>query len=203
MPIAGKVGAVYASDGGTSTSFTDEATTKNGTYTTYKITNQAKRFWDDSAAVTVKKNGATITTGFTIDYAGGVINFNPALIVTDTVLVSGKYFNVVQCATFFNWKLDANADMKDVTTFASLGWKEQIALIKSWNGSCEGYWADATYLGLLGKRIILCLYVDSTNLQRYEGYLLLKKNGIDVAVDDVVKENIDFEGTGTLAYHIL
>lgn len=200
MSIAGKLGAVYRSDG-VSAAFTDEATTKNASYTRYSITSVAKRFWDDTAAIVVKKNGATITSGFTIEYAGGVIVFGVALLGADVITVSGKYFNIAQCATFFNWKLDANLDLKEVTTFASNGWKEQLATMKSWSTSAEGYWADGTFAGLLGVSIIISLFVDTTTNKRYEGYIYLKKNSITEPVDDVVKESVDIEGDGPLYYH--
>ena len=90
MPIAGKLGAVYRTDGNASTAFTTEATTSNATYTRYSITNSAKRFWDDAVSVTVKKNGTTITTGFTIEYAGGVVVFTTPNLNTDVITVSGS-----------------------------------------------------------------------------------------------------------------
>lgn len=201
MSIAGKLGAVYRADGNPSVAFTTEAMNGNAAYTRYSIASLAKRFWDDTVAITVKKNGATITTGFTIEYAGGVIVFTTPLIGTDVITVSGKYFTIVQCATIFNWKLDINQDLKDVTTFASNGWKEQIPTIKGWNASAEGYWADGNFAGLLGINIIISLFVDSVSNKRYEGYLYLKKNSITEAVDDVVKESVDIEGDGAIYYH--
>lgn len=201
MSIAGKLGAVYRSDGNPSVTFTDEATTSNAAHTKYSITNASKRFLDKSAAIVVKKNGTIITTGFNIEYAGGVIVFEVALLGTDVITVSGKYFNIVQCATFFNWKLDSNLDLKDVTTFASNGWKEQLATMKSWSASAEGYWADETFAGLLGVNIIISLFIDATTNKRYEGYIYLKKNSITEPVDDVIKESADIEGTGPLYYH--
>lgn len=201
MPIAGKLGAFYCSTNAASASFTDEATTKASPWTRYKITNQAKRFWDDTAALTVKKNGATITTGFTVEWAGGELVFNPPLISTDTVTVSGKYFAMEQQAGIFEWKLDGNADLKDVTTFASLGWKEQVALLKSITISAQGYWANNNFFGRLGTKLAVSLFVDTTSNKRYEGYMFIKKNGIEQPVDDVVKEQIDMEGTGIFYYH--
>jgi hypothetical protein len=47
-----------------------------------------KRNWLNSPAPVIKKNGATISTGFTIDYGGGAVVFNPPLISTDTVTAS-------------------------------------------------------------------------------------------------------------------
>ena len=200
MP-SGKVGAVYRTDGNASVAFTNEATNTNATYTRYDIANNSKQYWDDSVNIVVKKNGTVVSSGYIVEYPGGVIVFQTPLTNTDVVTVSGNYFNVVQCATFFNWKLDINLDLKEVTTFASNGWKEQLSTIKSWSSSAEGYWADGTFAGLLGKNIVIVLYVDSTSNKRYEGYMYLKKNSITEAVDDVVKESCDIEGDGPLYYH--
>lgn len=201
MPISGKLGAVYKTDGTASIAFTDEATTGNAAYTKYVISNSNKRFWDNSVLIVVKKNGTVISSGFEIEYAGGVIVFTTPLTDTDVITVSGKYFNIVQCATFFNWKLDIQQDLKETTTFASGGWKEQTPTTKSWSASADGYWADGSFGGLMGVNIIMSLFVDSSSNKRYEGYLYLKKNSISDAVDDVVKESVDIEGTGQIYYH--
>lgn len=200
MAIAGKIGAVYRIDGNPSVAFTNEATNADTAKKRYTIATNLKRYWDDSAAVTVKVNGATVTTGFRIEYAGGVVEFDTAQGAA-VITVSGKYFNVVQCATFFNWKLDSDLDTKDVTTFASGGWKEYLTTLKGWNASADGYWADGTYAGLIGLRLIFVLYVDSTNNKRYEGYAILKKNSITEPVDDIVKEAVELQGSGQLYYH--
>lgn len=200
MAISGKLGAVYQAMG-TSTTFTDEVTTKDANNKRYTITNTAKRYWDDSAAVTVKKNSVIQTGGFTIEYAGGVVEFNTPLSGSDVVTVSGKYFTPTQCATFFNWKLDINQDTADVTTFASNGWRELLPVVKGWSVSAEGYWADGSFLSALGSRVILVLYVDYASDDRYEGYVIIKKNSIDTPVNSVVKENVDFEGAGQLYFH--
>ncbi len=199
MAVAGKIGAVYKADG-VSTTFTDETTTADAAKLRYRITNAAKRYWDDSAAVTVKKNGVTQSNGFTLEMAGGVVVFTAAL-TSEVILVSGKYFTVAQMATFFDWKLDIERDTKDVTTFASNGWKESLSTLIGWSASAEGYWADGSFLAMVGNRIILVLYVDYVGADRYEGYIILKKNSIEEPVDDIVKETVEFEGTGALYYH--
>jgi len=200
MALIGKVGAIYIADG-TSTAFTDEATTKDASNTIYYITNRTKRYWDDSYPITVKKNGITITSGFIIHHAGGYIIFDTANSGSDVITVSGKYYTPTQCATFFNWKVDIEQDLKEVTTFASNGWKEQIPAVIGWSASAEGYWADSTFFDRLGSRFIVSLYVDSTTNKVYEGYTIIKKCSVDTPCDDVVKESIDFEGTGILVYH--
>lgn len=201
MAIAGKVGAVYRTTGEASVAFTDEATIGNTTHKRYSIANAAKRFWDTGTAPTVKVNGETVTSGYTIEYAGGVVVFEAALLQTDTVTVSGKNYAIEQCATLFDWKLDAETNLKTVTTFASNGWEEQHPVSKGWSAGFNGYWADESFAGLLGKQIAVSLFIDATTNKRYEGYVYLKKNGIEEKVDDVVKESVEITGTGTLYYH--
>jgi hypothetical protein len=196
--LVGNVGAIYKTYG-TSTTFTDEATTANGDKTRYTISDSAKRYWDDSSAIVVKKNTVVQTTGFHIEYPGGVVVFDSAL-TSEVITVSGKYFTVEQCAGFFNWKLDPKNELKDVTVFGDT-WKKQEVTLKGWSASAEGYWADETYLTLLGTKVILVLYVDSgASLRRYEGYILNSGSSINAANDDVVKQSVSFEGSGELYY---
>ena len=199
--IAGKLGALYTSTAVASVAFTDEATTKNADYTRYKITNQVKRFWDIANGVTVKKNGATITTGFTVEYAGGEIVFSPALIITDTVTVTGKYFAMEQQAGIFEWKLDASQEMKDVTTFASAGWKEQIALDNLYNVTAKGFWANNNFMARQGTLLGVSLFLDTVSNKRYEGYVYINKNSINQATEDEVQEDVELIGTGAFYYH--
>ena len=198
--IQGKLGAVYRTNG-VSVVMTNEATNSSVGYTKYTIASTTKRYIDDSVAVTVKKIGVTVTSGYTIEYAGGVVVFTTPLINTDVITVSGNYFNIVQCATFFNWKIDFETELKDVTTFASSGWKDVQPTLKGWNGNCEGYWADGTFISLLGQRMILILYVDNSTNKRYEGYVYFKKNSITQPTNDIVKESVEFLGDDPPYYH--
>jgi predicted secreted protein len=202
MAITGVAGAIWNTSGA-STLMTAEPTTKNGIWTIYAITNQAHRYIDDSVVCTVLKNAVVQSTGFTIQYAGGNIVFNPPLISTDVVTVTANYFTIAQCLSVFGWKMDISMDLKDVTTFQSNGWKEQIAGIGSWSASADGYWLDGHFSALVnsGVKMIMAFYVDDISLKRYEGYVFIKKDSIDEAVDGVVKESIDLEGTGQIFYH--
>jgi hypothetical protein len=199
--VQGKLGALYTCTGAASVAFTTEATTKNAGYTRYKITNQAKRFWDAANGVTVKKNGATITTGFTVEYAGGEIVFDPALISTDTITVTGKYFAMEQQAGIFEWKLDTSADMKDVTTFASDGWEESVPVKNNYSVSAKGFWANSNYLSRLGGLLAVALFVDTVSNKRYEGYISISKDSITQPTNDVVQEDVELKGSGQIYYH--
>lgn len=54
----------------------------------YRAQNQ---FWDTTVPPTVKRNGATITTGFTVDTTEGVVTFDTAQVATDVITASYTY----------------------------------------------------------------------------------------------------------------
>lgn len=200
MAVSGKVGAVYRATG-SSTVFTGEAMNSDTAKKRYVIANNSKKYWDDTVPVAVKVNGTLRTSGYTVEYPGGNIIFDVPLGTSDVVTVDGSYFPTSQCAAFFNWKLDATQDMKECTTFVSNGWKEYLPVTGSWTATAEGYWADGSFVSQLGQRVIVSLFVDSTSNKRYEGYIELKKNSIQEQTEDIVKENVEFQGTGNIYYH--
>jgi predicted secreted protein len=200
MAIAGKIGAVYVSDIDTApVSFTDQATTKDGTNTRYQVTNAAYRYWPLDATITVKKNGSTVTSGYTLERAGGYVVFDSPLQPTDTVTVSGQALTLVQCGGFFNWSIDFEQETTEATTFASNGWKEFAATVKGWSGSAEAYWGDDRFFKSLGNIIVVKLFVDSGASQKcFEGFAIINSEGIESAVDELVTDKIDFEGVGPI-----
>lgn len=199
--IAGKLGAVYVKTTDASTTFTNEATTEIVADTRFRITSTSKRFWDKSAGVTVKVNGVTVTTGFTIEYAGGEIVFSPALAANDTVTVSGKYWTMTQKLLCSSWSIDASLDNSDITTFASSGWKENLPTLNSFSVSLENYWSDGDFTPQFGSEVALQLFVDSgTNKYRYECYAAINSESIETPVDDVVNDTIELTGVGNLYY---
>lgn len=200
MAISGNVGAVYVSDvNAAPVSFTDQATTKDATYTRYQVTNAAYRYWPLDANITVKKNGTVITTGFHLERAGGFVVFDTALQATDTVTVSGTALTLVQCGGFFNWSVDAKAETTETTTYASGGWKEYTQTVNGWSGKAEAYWGDRRFYDSLGNIIVAKLFIDSGASQScFEGFAIITTDSIEDAVDDIVKESIDFEGVGPL-----
>jgi peptidoglycan/xylan/chitin deacetylase (PgdA/CDA1 family) len=66
-----------------------------------------KRNWVVSPAPIIKKNGVTITEGFTIDYAGGAIIVSPSAISTDVFTADATYITAM--ATSFKTHLADNA----------------------------------------------------------------------------------------------
>lgn len=104
-----------------------------------------------------------------------------------------------------NWKLDISGEIKDITSFDSNGWKENLSTLRGWNGSAEGHWniktdapgQKAIQTALLNGTVSqLKLMVNATD--NYSGSALITKISIEEPVDDVVKFSFDFEGTGAL-----
>ena len=199
MATSGAIGALYIQSD-IPTTFTNEATTTNANYTIYKITNAVKRYWDKNTAIVVKKNGTTITSGFNIEYAGGRIVFTTPNIITDAITVSGKYIPVSQSAGIFNWTLDSETELADVTTFASNGNKEFLSTINSYTVSADGYYGDETFFNNLSKEIVIVLYVNATGDDRYEGFGIVNSSSIEVNFDGVINELIEITGVGQIYY---
>jgi hypothetical protein len=200
MAITGMTGAVYVSDVNTApVVFTDEATTPDAACKRYQITSTTKRYWDLDTDVTVEVDGVPITTGFTLERAGGFVVFAAARGELEVVTVSGKYLTVVQAGGFFNWSADGDADDAEATTYASQGWKEFVQTLKGWSGSAEAYWGDTRFFDSLGKVVVVKLFVDSGPSQDcLEGFAIINGDGIEVPVDGLVQETVDFTGSGPL-----
>jgi predicted secreted protein len=106
-------------------------------------------------------------------------------------------------AEISNWSLDLGADDVEITSFDSNGWKEYLAGLKEWSGSCEGnFKADDTN----GQRAILNAWLAGEKLEftfevssgvTFKGEALVKPS-IEVPVDDKASFSCDITGTGAL-----
>ena len=216
MAIAGKLGAIYVQTDRQAVAcdfigfdansagvfdFTDEATTANDDYTRYNITDQAKRYWLPTYQITVKKNGSAITTGFTLEYAGGYVVFTESQLLTDVITVTGKYLTLKQAGGCFNWSLDQQTETKDVTKYETTGtWKEFAALLKEFFLSAEAYWWTDEFHDIMGNDIVVVLYVDTVNNTRYEGFAVLNQDNINASVNELIQETIGFQGRGPIYF---
>ena len=199
MAIVGMVGAVYASAVAEPTAFIDEATTADVTKKRYQVTDSALRYWPPDQTITVKKNGVIITTGFSLERAGGVVVFADALSVDDVVLVSGASLAIAECGGFFNWSIDTESDTEEVSTFSSDGWKEFKQTLNNWSGSAEAYWGDDNFMASVGELLVVKLFVDAgVAKQCFEGFAIVSGDSIETPTEGIVNESIDFQGTGPL-----
>jgi len=182
---------------GTPVAFTDEAMTNAGDNKTYTITNSTKRFWSRATPVTVKKNGSTITTGFSVQYPGGKVVFTTANQPTDVITVSGQYIPVSQLGDGREWSLDISDDTQEVTTFGSQ-WKAFVVTRIGSSGSITHFWNDGSFLSLMGSLMGFELQVTSSNKYQFYGYFT--KDSIKTAADGVIEEPLDFTVDGNVYY---
>jgi hypothetical protein len=195
MATPGKVGRVLIQTTDVPIEFTDEATTANVAKTRYTITNPDLRYWDQNTPVVVKKDGNIITTGYYIEHPGGVIAFEEGQ--DDAVItVSGAYVEVEQLAGFFNWSMTINNKTIDTTCFESGEWEEYILSTKNFTVSAEKFWtSDANFSERMGSEVIVVLYTDfGTAKTRFEGYAVINTSAINVPVDGLVNDRLDFSG---------
>ena len=200
MAMAGKVGAVYASDVGTApVPFVDKPTTPDAERKRFQVTDPGCRYWDPETPVTVKIDGDIVTTGFTLEGAGGFVVFDEAQDSEAVVTVSGSALSIDQAGGFFNWSVDAEVDEAEATTFESQGWKEFKPILKGWSGSAEAFWGDERFFESLGKVVVVKLFVDAGPSQTcLEGYAIITSEGVEAPVDGLVEQSIDFRGVGPL-----
>ena len=204
MAVVGLTGAVYVSDVNTaSVSFSDKPCTGDTERKRYQVNDSSLRYWDPDTPVLVEVNGASVSTGFVLEYAGGFVVFDTALGADDAVTVSGKALTLAQAGGFFNWSVDGDADDAEATTFASNGWKEYKRVLVGWSGSAEAYWGDTQFYDSLGKTVVVKLFVDAGPSQKcLEGFAIINGDGIENPVDGLVQETVDFTGTGPLYVRI-
>jgi hypothetical protein len=195
MATPGKVGRVLIQSTADPIIFADEATTANIAKTRYTITDPNKRYWDKDTPVVVKVDGVVTTTGFSIEHPGGVIVFEEAL-NDEVVTVSGAYVEVEQLAGFFNWSLSVNNKTIDTTAFESGEWEEFILSTKNFTVSAEKFWAsDANFSDRMGSEVIVVLYTDfGTAKTRFEGYATINTSAVNVPVDGLVNDRLEFAG---------
>jgi hypothetical protein len=201
MAVVGLTGAVYVSDVNTApVSFNDETCSAvDAQRKRYQIDDDELQYWDPDYPVLVEVNDEPVSTGFTLEHAGGYIVFNNALDAGDEVTVSGKALKLIQAGGFFNWSIDGDADDAEATTFASGGWKEYKRALIGWSGSAEAYWGDTQFYDSLGKTVVVKLFIDAGEAQDcLEGFAIINGEGIENPVDGLVQESIDFTGTGPL-----
>ena len=204
MAISGRVGAVYVTDPATApVPFTNAATTvdPNSGYTRYQVTNRSWRYWPLDANITVRRNGNVITTGFELERPGGYVVFEAPNLATDVITVSGTALTLVQAAGMFKWSIDLESDSTETSTFGSSGWKEYLTTARGWSGSAEAYWVTSDlWNNVLGEIVVVRLAFAAN--QAFEGFAIIKSEGLETPVDEIVTQSLEFDGVDKIYLHL-
>ena len=200
MAQHGKVGAVYAPDSTSGSSVTGETFSGDDSTVTFTLVNEYVKPYTET--VTIDGTEQQRGTDYTINYITGDITFETAPASgTDNISVDYSYFTMNEVGGFFNWTVNENADTQEATTFASNGEREYVAGLKDWDGSATKYWKSTKqFHDFIGEDVVLAFYIDEGNSIRYEGWGVLTGASVDTAVDSLVEESIDIQGSHTLTY---
>jgi len=107
------------------------------------------------------------------------------------------------------WSLEVSQDVADVTSFASSGWKESAATLKSWSGSITVIFdggGDAGQAALIagvtsGSSVALELLTSATGSgtsEKFSGNAIITSMPITNEVAGIIEVSFNFTGTGAL-----
>jgi len=225
---AGRLGAIYANTAGTEGYVHQAATTclNPGTYTRYQVTESSKQYFKPTQGYTCSElqsftystlenycyaelevvavwvNGTLQTSGYSIEYPGGVVVFDSALGASDVVTVSARYWDMAQVGGFFDWSMDKAMSVEDAPQFGS-GWRSRVAILKDVNVTATKFWVNNGYFedpANMDSLLLVVLYVDTSAGYRYEGYARVEGISPGVPHDELVRQRIIFRSYGAWYY---
>lgn len=159
-------------------------------------------------------SGSTSNDGnYTID-AGGVAAGVLTLIGGDTLTAEIAGDNVTLfgampgqiIAGFFGWSVPDSVDVVEVTDFVdgAAGFKRYIVGLEDWTGEAQGYWlTDDFHHYMIGQEMTVDFFQvyddDPTGetVHLLRGKTIVSGIDVDSDVNDVIHENLTFQGTGS------
>lgn len=210
--FSGRKAAVYVTSSTTPVDFAaSEATAEvsGSARKRYQITTVAKRYWDEDTGVVVKVGGSTIipATDYTVEWAGGIINFTVARGAGDVISVhSGKYYTVAVFAGAKEFSIDFETDTTETPSFGMQGWNQKKYLMTGAKVTLSKWWTDNLAMSHIeGAKMVVVLFeqiTNSTNMTgpRYEGFGFMSKDSIKVAASNATEENLELDIDGPMNY---
>lgn len=192
---AGKNAKVIAY--GSSVPFTDEPTTVTGNII-YQISDLNKSIWCRDCIITVKDTGVPTTEVYQVDRITGRIIFNVA--GARTITVTGAFLptHVISQAFEYNYSLEASNE--DSTTFGKQFINREQTL-KDITASISKFYDISNYFYdklTTDEEFILEFYTDGSMQPDIRAWVKISSDNPTAAVDGLVEETIDFEGTNDL-----
>ncbi len=160
-----------------------------------RITSTAPKVYDDSTAAT--------STQFTVNTVQGIVSFTTPHTTSHTYTIDALYKTATAVAGGREWQLSLDADLLEVSSFQSSGWRNYIKMMTGGTVTINSYWDDGTITDLLQISdevgdIIVELLPGSTGTHRYEGWTKISSDSIATPTDGVVGESIELTIDGRL-----
>lgn len=114
---------------------------------------------------------------------------------------AGKGGNVTFASGYkvgvYTWTLDYVADALEVTTFASLGFRDFIGGLRAFSGTYECRLDDTTPIEHPGRPAAYAEFFVTPGVQ-YNGNIIITGVSLSVAVDGVATASFSYQGSGHL-----
>lgn len=205
MPLAGRNADVKVTSL-TATTSTGEAATLSGSGLVVSINDNTKRHWDPDSVtrpVLYLNSTAVSSTAYTVNNVQGRFEFSSTQ-STGTYTADVEYLSVSSVAGGREWTLNVEADMFEVSTFGSGGWKQFQPNLNGASVSIGRYWNDSTFLDYLtvdnARFVVELLPKNGSTEARYEGFARVVSDNPQASVDSIVSETINMEIDGQLYY---
>lgn len=188
--------------GGSATSMTKEACEAvGGSSTVFHVTAPTKRYLDPATTVSVYDNDVLQTSGYII--AGGQqVQFTSA--PTTPITISGKYLPTgTEIGLVQNWAVTIdNGTLIETTSLGSTSRSYIHTGFVGWSGSFDRFLEDDAWEGRLAAEstLLIKLYEDQPNTRLWSGYVILSGWNENVSIDDLVRENVTFQGLDMPVY---
>ncbi len=202
MPIAGKKSRIKTGSI-TSTLFTDEVMDLV-TGKTYKINDNAKKYFDKNKAITFYEDTTPIpsTEISRIDWLIGVVVFENTK--TGAITADGSFFTTSTIGWAKTFNSDTNAETEDATTFESVkvdnGFRKKEVTLLSVSGSIGGlYDPDANLQNYFfnGAKVIIEEIFDVDNSESGKVFeAIIESDNETTDVESLVAEDVSFSSTG-------
>lgn len=149
----------------------------------------------------------TITTGFVLWYAGGVVVFDATQPVGTYVRFSGKYFPWAAIANATGYKLKLSREVKPDTTMTTDStptiWHTYKPGLAGGEFDLDGWFVIATsYIPLITSetRLYAGLVIDVTTGARMDCAVIMQQAAINAALEELEDEPLGFKITGGIHF---
>ena len=205
MPLAGRSADVKITSL-TSTTSTGEASALSSNGLFVQISDATKRHWDPDSAtrpILYLNSTAVPAANYTVNHVQGRFEFASTQ-STGTYTADVEYLSVSSVAGGREWSLNTEADMFEVSTFGSSGWKQFQPNLNGASVSIGRYWNDSSFLDYLtvdnARFVVELVPLNGSTEARYEGFARVVSDQPSASVDSIVSETINLEIDGQLYY---
>ncbi len=167
--------------------------------------NRAHRFWDDLSPITVKVDGAVVTSGFTVEYPEGRVRFSSSQ-SGKTVTVQAYYYPYARLAQNVKADWKPEVELVNINDIGGAAWQRIVPVSRKASLSLDRFYADASFAQLLGGRLGIVLHASGTYGDDYTGggprwsmYARIKASGLSLE-QPLLKEALELEVDGQAYY---